>query len=313
MAEITRRSLAIELDTAFQSLLDSTPQRVIGRPPVAVFDCDGTLIHGDIGEAMFFRQLEQFLFRTSPADVWMDHPRRREIHGLFTILSQMSPPTRTMSEEYLLFADFLTSWYYDQLAEKKTDKACADIVKLFAGYSEAEVREIAWFTFDDEITSAPTERFIGHRPYPKGIRFIRETVDLITAVRDHGFDVWIVTGSNKWSVEPVAHQVGIPADRVIGIELESVDGYLSSRPKHPVPVRANKVRALKKLDTRIPLLVASDSLHDIPLWQYSSGVRVFVNTQGVDPEAFFATAKIRRDESWIIVDAPTQVHDWQYF
>jgi phosphoserine phosphatase len=313
MAERSTRALAIELDTAFQSLLDATPQRVVGRRPLAVFDCDGTMIRGDIGEAMFFRQLEHFHFQTSPGEIWTDHPRRREIHGLFTVLSQMPPETRNTSEEYVLFADILTSWYYDQLAEKKTEKACTDIVKLFAGYTEQEVREIAWFTFDEEITSLFSERFIGRRPYPKGIRFIRETVDLITALRDHGFDLWIISGSNKWSVEPVAQQVGIPADQIIGIELETVNGYLSAKPKHPIPVRANKVRALKNRDTRIPIMVASDSLHDTPLWRYSSGVRVFVNSQGVDLDAFFAAAKIERDNSWIVVDHPTEVHAWKYF
>jgi phosphoserine phosphatase len=158
-----------------------------------------------------------------------------------------------------------------------------------------------------------TERTIGHRPYPKGIRFIRETVDLISALREHGFDLWIVSGSSQWSVEPIAHQVGIPPDRVIGIELETVNGYLTTRAKQPVPVREGKPRALKERDTRIPLLVASDSLHDVPLWLYSAGVRVFVNSQGIDPEAFFEAGGIRRDDGWIIIDVPTEVKAWQHF
>ena len=49
---------------------------------IAVFDCDGTLIKGDIGEAMLYFQLEHYLFRTSPGAVWPDHPDRRELDEL---------------------------------------------------------------------------------------------------------------------------------------------------------------------------------------------------------------------------------------
>ena len=65
-----------------------------GEPKLAVFDCDYTMIQGDIGEAMFYRQIREFLFRMSPADIWTDHPRRRELDRLFRALSPLSPAER---------------------------------------------------------------------------------------------------------------------------------------------------------------------------------------------------------------------------
>jgi phosphoserine phosphatase len=284
-----------------------------GDRPMAVFDCDGTIIRGDIGEAMFFRQIEQFHFRVSPAEVWTDHPRSRELHGLYTLLSSLPPAQRATHEEFVLFADMLTSWYYDQLAEEKTAKACSDIVRLLAGYEEDEVRDLARLTFDEEITSDATERTIGTKSYAKGVRFIRETVDLIHALQDRGVDLWVVSGSNKWSVEAVVQQVGIPPGRVIGIELENIRDTLTSRAKPPIPVKEDKVRALKARDKRLPVLVASDSPLDIPLLKYSSAVRVFVNSYRGDPEKFFRAASTRRDDSWVVIELPTEVKAWSHF
>ena len=70
-----------------------------GQSPVAVFDCDGTMIRGDIGEAMFHRQIERFWFRVSPASVWPDHPRRSDIEDLYQALRAMPEASRPRSGE----------------------------------------------------------------------------------------------------------------------------------------------------------------------------------------------------------------------
>ena len=53
--------------TLVQTLMEALANRRRNGPPLAVFDCDGTVIQGDIGEAMLYHQLEHFLFRVSPA------------------------------------------------------------------------------------------------------------------------------------------------------------------------------------------------------------------------------------------------------
>jgi phosphoserine phosphatase len=65
------------------------------------------------------------------------------------------------------------------------------------------------------------------------------------------------------------------------------------------------------------VLVASDSRNDIPLLQYSSGVRIVVNSRNRDPEEFFRTGNIARDDSWLVIDRPTadngEPAPWQTF
>ena len=78
------------------------------RRPLAVFDCDGTVIKGDIGEAMFFRQIEQFHFRLNPAALWPDHPRRKELGKAYEKLALLPPEERTRDPAFEPFARMLS-------------------------------------------------------------------------------------------------------------------------------------------------------------------------------------------------------------
>jgi phosphoserine phosphatase len=275
-----------------------------GPRPVAVFDCDGTVIQGDIGEAMFYRQVEQFHFRRSPAEVWPDHPQRDELGRLYGELARLSPAGRASSPASVPFAAMLLSRYFDQIAAGEVAKACADIVRLFAGYATEEVRELARATFVEELSSPFGTRSLGGRALPRGARYIGESVDLIGALAERRFDIWAVSGSNKWSVEPVFARFGVPPDRVIGIELDVRDGVLTEDTKGPVPIRAGKIDALRSRITTIPAVAASDSKNDIPLLLYSAGIRVRINSRKRDTGEFFRSAGIAPDGTWVLVESP---------
>ena len=275
-----------------------------GPRPLAVFDCDGTVIQGDIGEAMFYRQIEHFHFRRSPASLWPDFPRAGELGRLYEKLAPLDPAARAGNPAFGTFAGMLLSRYFDQIGQGAVTKACADIVRLFAGYTPSEVRELARETFEEEISGARGTRRLGTRDLPRGARYIRESVDLIGALTDRGFDVWVVSGSSKWSVEPVFGRFGIPPERVIGIDLEVHDGFLTDRTAGPVPIRAGKIDALRHRTPEVPLLSASDSKNDIPLLQYSAGLKVRINSRNRDTEDFFRSAGIVPDKSWVLVESP---------
>jgi phosphoserine phosphatase len=275
-----------------------------GPDPVAVFDCDGTVIQGDIGEAMFYRQIEQFHFRRSPAALWTDCPTREEIGQLYEHLLPLPPAERRGDPAMDRFAELLLSRYFEGIASGAVAKACTDIVRLFAGYTPAEMRALASETFREELGSPLGSRRLGGRDLPLGVRFIRESVELISALRERRFEIWAVSGSNKWSVEPVFDRLGIPAGRVIGIELEVRDGVLSDRTDGPIPIRAGKIDALHHRTPAVPLLAASDSKNDIPLLLSSAGLKVRVNSRKRDTAEFFRAAAIAPDDTWVLVESP---------
>ena len=272
--------------------------------PLAVFDCDGTVIQGDIGESMFYRQIEHFAFRVSPAEVWHDHPNRVELGRAYSMLAATPESKRRTHTAFDSFARFLLDWYFDQLAEGKITKACADIVQLFAGFTLAEVRAFAEATFQEELLAPLGHCRLGDRPLARGARFLRESVDLLRSLQNHGFDILAISGSSKWSVEPVFAHLGVPAEHVVGIDLVATDNILSAEPKMPIPIQHGKVEALRLADARSPVLVASDSRNDIPLLLASTDAKVYVNSHRRNTADFFALGKIDRDHSWVVFEEP---------
>jgi phosphoserine phosphatase len=273
--------------------------------PIAVFDCDGTVIKGDIGESMLYFQLERFLFRVSPASLWIDFPKREELHNLYEGLSKLPPERISSDRRFVSFADMVLSWYFDQLEQGETAKACADIVRLFAGYSSDEVRQVAAATLRRELNADLAQRTLGRHLLPEGIRYIKDSVDLLSQLKASGFDIWSVSGSNQWSVEAVFEPLGIHRDRVIGIDLIDIDDVLSSTVKTPIPVLEGKVNALRERAKGAPLLVVSDSTYDIPLFGIATGLRILINSRNGTSHDFFTRGKVKQDDTWLVIDSPT--------
>jgi HAD superfamily phosphoserine phosphatase-like hydrolase len=304
--------MSILRDPAVQKFLTRHTYHNSPRRPVAVFDCDGTVIKGDIGESMLYYQIEHFRFKRSPGSIWADHPQREELDHFFQELSEMPPRRRLAQPGFEPFAELILSWYFNQIAEGHVTKACADIVRLFAGHTRAEVRAIGEATFAYEYKAEVKQRPLGRRMRPVGVRFIKESTELLAELRKRGFDIWAVSGSNTWSVEPVFKRLGVPADHVIGIELLEENGVLTPIVALPVPIREAKVEALKARVADLPVLVASDSKNDIPLFLYSSDLKLRVNSRRRDTPDFFRVAGVPHDATWIVIEEPTiddQDHD----
>jgi phosphoserine phosphatase len=279
-----------------------------GPRPLAVFDCDGTVIKGDIGEAVYFRQIEDFFFRVSPAEVWADHPQRESLDRLYRTLAAAEPAARRRHPAFQDFAEHMLAWYYDQLAANEVHKGCADVVRTFKGFTLAEVREFSRTTLQRELLVPLGEKSLGRRKVHSGVRFLSEAKELIHVLQQNDFDIWAVSGSCKWTVEPVFTTFGIPEEQVIGITVKHHNGTLSGDPVHPIPIRAEKIDALKALEQRIPLFAASDSRNDIPLLLYATTTRVWINSRSRSARDFFTAVGAPPDDRWIIIDEPTVLH-----
>lgn len=274
-------------------------------PPLVVFDCDGTLIRGDIGEAMFYRQIEHFLFRVSPALLWHDHPGREQLANLYESLAPLPPARRTADRRFGAFADLLLSRYFDQLAAGRTAQACADIVRLFAGFRRREVMNIAASTLRGELAAPEGTRTLGHFRLPTGIRYIRESGGWLARLIALAADVWVISGSSQWSVETVLAGRGVPAERILGIDLQEDGGVLTPNVRGHVPVLEGKVLALGACTPRRPDLVVSDSIYDLPLFDHAAGLRVLVRSRNGTSADFFAAAGVSGDDRWAVLENPT--------
>jgi phosphoserine phosphatase len=130
--------------------------------------------------------------------------------------------------------------------------------------------------------------------------------EVITFLQEQKVDIWAVSGSSTFSVEPVFRRLGVGPDRIIGIDLLADGDVLGSTARTPLPINAGKVDALRARCPHRPFLVASDSPLDMPLLEYSSGLRLLVNTRSKPSTDFFAETGARRDDSWIVLEYPSE-------
>jgi phosphoserine phosphatase len=182
------------------------------KPKVAVFDCDGTLWGGDAGYGFMAWTLEKGLVSRSTSD-WLD--------------------TR----------------YRDYRAGNVSEVAmCAEMVQMYAGLREAELREAA-------------ARYVN--------KFVRQNIfeemfALVTRMRDAGVELWAVSSTNRWVVAEGLRDFGIPAQRILAAEVRVKDGIITSE-IIDVPTDEAKAAALKRVGLPRPDAVFGNSIHDLAM------------------------------------------------
>ncbi|MCA2976856.1 MAG: haloacid dehalogenase-like hydrolase [Myxococcaceae bacterium] len=160
-------------------------------PRVAVFDADGTLWRGDVGEDLL-RYLG--VARALPAVAEGAFARYEALH-----------------------------------AERPVD-AYAWAVEAMAGLAEVQLCSLC----DDFFT----RRFAG-RVFP----WVRP---LFGVLETAGVAVWICSASPRWIVEAGGRALGLPVERVIGVDAEVEGGALTARVKRPVTAGPGKVAWLEQ-------------------------------------------------------------------
>jgi phosphoserine phosphatase len=138
------------------------------------------------------------------------------------------------------------------------------LAQISAGTSLRQVREWA------------TDCFKSLGPWP----VFESQRRLITLLRSLGYEVYVVTASIKWAVEPVAALLGIDHDHVIGIETEVRDGIVTDIVKPPITWRDGKAEGLLARTRGVrPVLCAGNTYGDIALLSCATHVRLALSTQ----------------------------------
>ncbi len=190
------------------------------KPKVAVFDCDGTLWSGDSGYGFMIWSLEQGLVSRSTND-WVDTRYRAYLAG-------------TVSEMQI----------------------CADMVQMYAGLHEQELRSAAARYFDEFVRA----------------RIFAEMASLVAALRQAGTELWAVSSTNKWVVSEGVRDLGIPEERVLAAEVVVKDGIITGELIH-VPTDEAKATALQRAGQPRPDAVFGNSIHDLAMLEIA--VRAF--------------------------------------
>ena len=114
-----------------------------------------------------------------------------------------------------------------------------------------------------------------------------EQKKLIELLLRHSVQIYIVTASIKWAVEPGAKALGLNSDNVIGVETRIVDGLITEETLHPITYRQGKVDALlKKTDNIKPFLCAGNTIGDYELLKCSTNIKLAVSAASRDDKLF---------------------------
>lgn len=179
------------------------------RPAVAVFDCDGTLWGGDAGYGFMVWSMESGLVSRNASD-WIDSRYRGYRAG-------------EVSEEAM----------------------CGEMVQVYAGLRESELRKATAEYFHAEIES----------------HIFPEMQELVAQLRAGGTDIWAVSSTNNWLIEEGVRDFGINPDRVLAARVRVKDGLITSE-LLDVPTDEGKANSLRRVGVATPDAVFGNSIHD---------------------------------------------------
>jgi phosphoserine phosphatase len=122
---------------------------------------------------------------------------------------------------------------------------CGEMVQLYQGLREDEMRRAA-----KEFFASRIERNI----FP-------EMLELVSALKDRGVDVWAVSSTNDWVIEEGVGRFSIPSDRVLAARVLAKAGLVTDV-LQDVPTDEGKVTALARVGITAPDAVFGNSVHD---------------------------------------------------
>jgi phosphoserine phosphatase len=268
-----------------------------GDQPVVVFDFDNTCIAGDIGE-LFAQYMIEGLYYRCDETFWSlvdEEDGREELRDLVQrcrrpahwggrTLEDVPQSEREDDPTFRTYLSEMSILYNRKLAREGKASCYPWAVQLHAGLSVADIRRWSEYAIADELSRdrKPTRLDKTSRgedvEIHRGIRILGEIRDLMHALHRHNFQVWIVTASNRWTVECFAQRFDISPERVIGNQLvPGPRGLLSDQLVAPSLFRHGKVQAIKRDIGKRPSIVFGDSITDLEMLEAATDLAVLID------------------------------------
>ncbi len=241
-----------------------------GDAPVVVFDFDNTCIFGDIGELFSHFLIDEMRYRYDLDDFWEQihvDDGRVELRELTERVLAVDVAERVDSKLYHQYLAQMGALYGRRLMRAGKRDCYEWAVRLHAGLTPHELTRWTAEAIERELVR---EIYIEKRQtrrgedveIGRGIRLLREMYELIQALDKAGFEVWIISATNIWSVRVFGAYFGVPPERVLGNQVEIENGVLTGKTCTPVLFREGKVAIIDEVIGKRPMLVAGDSVTD---------------------------------------------------
>ncbi|HWU42775.1 MAG TPA: haloacid dehalogenase-like hydrolase, partial [Bdellovibrio sp.] len=114
-----------------------------------------------------------------------------------------------------------------------------------------------------------------------------EQKKLIQLFLSRGVQVYIITASVKWSVEPGAELMGLKYDNVIGVETEIANGAVTDKQNGVITYQQGKVEALlAKTGGKKPFFASGNTMGDFQLLQAATHLQLAVSAAAPSDRIF---------------------------
>jgi phosphoserine phosphatase len=138
---------------------------------------------------------------------------------------------------------------YEAMLATDAPAACAFCVELLRGLPE------------DVVESWSRELIRANRHGP----LFKPMVELARTLLEQGAEVFVVSGSNLWTVRAGLEAAGLGGARILAVTTPVEQGLCSGRVDQPVTCGPGKVSALRAATQRPLLLAAGNALYDADL------------------------------------------------
>lgn len=282
--------MTIEAPLGFSDEVRARLQEAVSAPrsgrAVAVFDYDNTCILGDIGELFAQWLVDELLYRTDLEVFWeqidprdgRDHARAlaRELHAL-----SVDDPAR--DDLYAEYRAEMAAIYPRLMGREGKKVAYAWAVLLHVGLTEQQM-----FDYSAACVAHEWSRSLGREvlrttrgesiEFEVGMRRFAAIRRLHQWLRDNGFEVWIVSATNWWTVSTAARLMyGHDPAFAVGNRVEVRDGVLTEDFVAPALFRDGKVEVIKREIGVRPQLVFGDSETDLSMMEWAETLAVLID------------------------------------
>jgi hypothetical protein len=209
--------------------------------PVAAFDWDNTMMKNDAGDATMFYMIAHDKVLQPAGKDWSttnshltaaaNAALNAACDGLAAAGAPLPTSTSTAcaNELFMIYDSGTTEAGVAAWTNQITltqNQPYAWVGQLQAGYSPEEIRDIAMSAVLENAYAAQGDvQTLGtHTGVTHWVRIYDQMRDLVETLQENGFDVWIVTASPQFVIEPVAELVNVPRDHVLGIRTTLVGG-----------------------------------------------------------------------------------------
>lgn len=142
------------------------------------------------------------------------------------------------------------------------------------------------------------EESVASKPLP----IFEEQLRVLEKLKSLDVEVYIVTASITWAVEPAAHRLGLRDDQVIGIETEVVGGFVTETPKGVVTYREGKADAILARTGGVkPYFASGNTEGDHWLLEAATDLRLVMSSAPEGTENFPTEAKmlaLAKERGW---------------